>query len=76
MFLLNNNQLFLGYQEGYIKIKKLKSGMNIQNLKGHKDKVLTIKKINHPIYGECLISQNLGDSKIKIWIIKNNFFKK
>ena len=24
MFLLNNNQLFLGYQEGYIKIKKLK----------------------------------------------------
>ena len=44
--------------------------MNIQNLKGHKDKVLTIKKINHPIYRECLISQSL--TKIKLWRIYKN----
>ena len=38
------------------------------SLKGHSDEVLTIKKISHPKYGDCLISQGLGNEKIKMWI--------
>ena len=68
IFLLNNNHVFLGYEDGFIKIKKIKNGINIQSKKVHKDKVLTIKYIYHPKYGECIISQSL--SEIKLWIIK------
>ena len=65
VFLLNNNYLYIGYDYGTIKIKKLTNGLNVKNLKSHKDKVLTIKKIEHPIYGECIISQSY--SEIKLW---------
>ena len=44
----------------------------IKNLESHDNYVLTIKKINHPSYGECLISQGFKKDKIKLWIIKNN----
>ena len=44
IFLLNDDYLYIGYDYGNIKIKKLTNGINIKNLKSHKDKVLTIKK--------------------------------
>ncbi len=65
VFLLNDHYLYIGYEYGTIKIKKLISGVNVKSLKGHKDKVLTIKKLEHPIYGECIISQSY--SEIKLW---------
>ena len=34
----------------------------------HKDKIVCIKKINHPIYGESLLSAGY-DKTIKLWII-------
>ena len=34
----------------------------------HKDKLVSIKKINHPIYGESLLSAG-DDNTIKLWII-------
>ena len=37
----------------------------------HKKQVLTIKKISHPKFGDCLISQGEGDDQIKLWINKN-----
>lgn len=34
----------------------------------HNDKLVCIKKINHPIYGESLLSA-ANDNKIKLWIL-------
>ena len=70
LFLLNDDYLYIGYNYGVIKIKKLKSGINVKSVKSHKDKVLTLKKIDHPIYGECIISQS--NSEIKLWALYNN----
>ena len=42
----------------------------IKILSGHNREVLTVKKFIHPNYGECFISQSLGDGEIKIWINK------
>ena len=30
------------------------------------EKIITIKKIIHPIYGECLLSQGLRNNQIKL----------
>ena len=37
--------------------------------------IITIKTINHPKYGECLITQTRNIGKIKLWVIKNLFDK-
>ena len=42
----------------------------IKIFKGHDNIVLTLKKINHPKYGECLISQGYEHDNIKLWICK------
>jgi len=66
--LWNNNYLFVACSDKTIKIIKLKTWLICMSLKGHSDEVLTIKKISHPKYGDCLISQGLGNEKIKMWI--------
>ena len=50
-----------------IKLIDLKIGRIINELTGHSKDVLTIKTINHPKYGKCLISQGLEDDQIKLW---------
>ena len=67
----NKNYLFVGCDDNTIKIIDLKSKSIIKNLEGHKDLVITIKKIIHPLYGECLISQGVLNEGIKIWNIGN-----
>ena len=67
----NKNYLFVGCDDNTIKIIDLKSNSIIKNLEGHKDLVITIKKIIHPLYGECLISQGVLNEGIKIWNIGN-----
>ena len=66
--LWNNNYLFVGCSDKTIKLIELHNELIIKSLIGHNDVVLTIKKINHPQYGESLISQGAGDDQIKIWI--------
>ena len=66
--LWNNDYLFVGCSDKTIKVINLKTGLIPMLLKGHSDEVLTIKKIFHPTYGECLISQGWGHEKIKLWI--------
>ena len=65
--LWNNNYLFIGCDDKTIKLIELKNGLIVKNLPGHTNEVITVKKVIHPIYGEILISQNGGESKIKIW---------
>ena len=65
--LWNNDYLFIGCDDKTIKLIEIKNGLIIKSLTGHVNEVITVKKIIHPHFGECLISQNGGESKIKIW---------
>ena len=65
--LWNLDYLFVGCDDKSIKLIELKNGLIVKNLTGHTNEVITVKKIVHPFYGEILISQNGGESKIKIW---------
>ena len=65
----NQDYIFLGCNNE-IKLVDLKTKKEIKNLKGHLSSVLTIKKINHPKYGEVLISKGFKLDPIKLWTIK------
>ena len=67
--LWNEDYLFVGCKDSSIKLIKLNESKIIKNLNGHTNKVLTIKKIYLPKYGECLISQDADNSQIKLWKI-------
>ena len=64
--LWDNDYLFVACKEKVIKLVDIKNKLIINNLIGHTNNSLTIKKINHPIYGKCLISQGF-DNIIKLW---------
>jgi len=66
--LWNNEYLFVGCEDGTIKLIELKTEKLIKELKSHNRKVLTIKKIIHPLYQNCLLTQGI-DRKIKLWIM-------
>jgi WD40 repeat protein len=69
--LWNENYLFVGGGDNSIKLIEIKNGLVIKSLTGHNENVLSIKKIKHKIYKECLISQG-NDGIIKLWIYNNN----
>ena len=63
----NDNYLYVAWDDNTIKLIELRNDLIINNLKGHNKQVITIKKINHPEYGEYLVSQNKETSQIKLW---------
>ena len=65
--LWENDYLFVGCRENPIKLVNLKNGKIVISLKGHYSNISTIKKINHPLYGKCLLSQGWLKDQIKIW---------
>ena len=69
--LWNNYYLFVGCDDETIKLVDLRNELIVEEINGHNKEVLTIKKINHSIYGECLISQGYEQDQIKIWNLKN-----
>ena len=58
--------IFVGCYDKKIKLININKGILVKNISGHNSRVLTIKKIIHPIYGKCLISQS-WDNRIKLW---------
>ena len=58
-----------------MKLINIKTGKIISNIKYKKYKkfesnyesLISIKKFNHPKFGECLISKTLCSSTIQIW---------
>ena len=66
--LWNNEFLFAGCSDKKIKLVHFNRARIFNELSGHNFDVLSIKKIVHPIYGECLLS--ISD-EIKLWISKN-----
>ena len=69
--LWNNDYLFVGCYDKMIKLINLKNGKVIKRLNGHNNYVINMKKINHPLYGDCLISEGFSNDQIKLWAIKN-----
>ena len=67
--LWNNEYLFVGFYE-ILKIINLKKGIIIKEINYPNYTMNNIKKIFHPKYGECLISQGVKNEPIKLWIIK------
>ena len=68
----SNNYLYVGSQDKIMRLVDISNGVIVKSLQGHKDQVLTIKKIEHAQYGECLITQGWVDDQIKLWVNKNN----
>ena len=66
----NDSFLFVGCSDKTIKLIELKEGFIAKNMKGHNNSVLTIKKIEHPKFGKCLISQGNNEDSIIIWEVK------
>ena len=54
----------LGHRNNVINFNRARF---FNDLCGHNFDVLTIKKIVHPVYGECLITNS---DEIKLWAIK------
>ena len=79
---INNNKLysiclwnceyaFVGCEDKSIKLINLNKYECIKSLGNEDNEVICIKKINHPQYGECLLSQNFNNSQIKLWVNNN-----
>ena len=66
----SDNFIFIGCEDKMIKLVDIKNGEVINNLVGNNNAVINIKKIRHPKYGDCLISQGIKDNQIKLWIKK------
>ena len=69
--LLNSNFVLMGCANKSIKLINISNGEFAQKKTGHNNWICTIKIINHPKYGKCLISQGLWDDFIKIWTLND-----
>ena len=68
MCLWNENYLLVSCVDNTIKLIDFKNYALIKSFSGHNNEVCTIKKIIHPTFGECLLSQGLANDQIKLWI--------
>ena len=67
--LWNDEYIFAACSDNNIKLIDINKGVTVKDdYVGHNNCVLMVKKINHPIYGECLISQGFAGDGIKLWI--------
>ena len=69
--LWDENYLFVGCKDTSIRLIDLKDGFIVKYLEGPKSGVFTVKKINHPKFGECLLSQGYEGDQIKLYLNKN-----
>ena len=70
--LWNNDYLFIGVGEK-LKLVEIKKGKVVKELVRLKGPLITIKKTVHPKYGECLLFNDLDDTKIFLWTIKVSY---
>ena len=66
--LWNQDYLFIGGSNKNIILIELNNGKIINNLVASNNYIVCIKKIIHPKFGECLISQGDSKEQIKIWM--------
>ena len=65
-----NDYLFVGYGDNAIKLIDINNKIIVTSLSGHNNAVVNVKRINHPKYGECILSQGRNYDKIILWILK------
>jgi WD40 repeat protein len=65
--LWNKDYLFVGCKNTMIRLVDIKEGYIIKYLEGPKSGIFTIKKIIHPKFGECLLSQGYEGDQIKLY---------
>ena len=68
--IFNEKFLFIGDFEGKIKLIDLKNGVILDDSLCHQSRICSIKKLEHPLYGECIISQGWLSEPIKLWAFK------
>lgn len=64
--LWNGKYLLAGYEDS-LKLIDLKSGKIIKNLFNYNSHISCIKTLEHPLFGQCLISQGWFHEQIKLW---------
>ena len=64
----SHEYLFTGCKDNTIKLIDIKNEKIIKSFIGHNNYVCTIRKIVHPQYGGCIISQSWHNDEIKIWM--------
>ena len=64
----NKKYIIVGCGYKYFYIVDLEDEKVVSQIKAHEKEVICVKKINHPIYGESLLSSS-RDEKIKLWTI-------
>ena len=69
MHILNGENILVGCRDKKIRIVDVKNSLIKKEIEGHNKEILTIKKIFHPQFGECLISQGKSNDQIKLWKI-------
>jgi len=66
--LWNSNYLFVGCTDNTIKLVEIANGLVMKSLVGYNNEVCTIKKIRHPTFGECIVSQGWENEQIRLWV--------
>ena len=69
--LWGNEYIFIGCSDKKIRFVDFNKGKIVKELSAHNNSVITVKKIIHPNYGQCLLSQGANKDSIKLWIFKN-----
>ena len=71
--LWNKDFIFVACYDRKIRLININKKLIINNFIGHEHSVISIKKFNHPKYGECLLSQGLSNDVIKLWFFNTDF---
>lgn len=72
--LWDNEVLFAGCGNS-LKVIDLENEIVVNTLIGHTHNIITIKTVMHPVYGECVITQELYTGQMKLWVNKKNKMK-
>ena len=67
---LNTKYLLAGFDNQILSLIEIKRGKSIKNFYCHKEEVVEIVKINHPKYGQSIITQGFGEDSLKLWKLK------
>ena len=66
--LWDDDYLFVGCGDKTIKLVNLKNYTIINNISGNRNKIITLKTLFHPKYGQCLVSQGYEKEQIKLYV--------
>ena len=72
--LYNKELLIVGCGKS-LKIIDLESEKVVNTLNNHKNNIITIKTVTHPVYGECIVSHELYTGQMMLWANKINNIK-